>query len=93
MKISATYSHLNGLEWMMVHQSAVLDEIQSAIENLDASKYKTKESKERGQVGTMLYSPGEINDAFKTEFEKTEWAESRTSYWVTDDYNLIRRTL
>ena len=44
-------------------------------------------------VGKSLYSPKEMNAEFERQFTSLGWEESRTSYWVTDDYSLIRRTL
>ncbi|MDR1604884.1 MAG: hypothetical protein LBS10_08900, partial [Gracilibacteraceae bacterium] len=43
--------------------------------------------------GTLLYSPIEMNEAFKKELTKLHWKESRVSYWVTKDEKLIRKTL
>ena len=43
--------------------------------------------------GRLLYSPAVLNGRFSEDFKKAEWEESRTSYWVTEDYNLIRKTL
>jgi len=43
--------------------------------------------------GRLLYSPAALNGRFSEDFKKAEWEESRTSYWVTQDYNLIRKTL
>ncbi len=93
MKIAATYSHLNGIEWLKVHQPQALEEIEQAIASIDANAYKTKESKEKTMVGKKLYSPIDINKAFKDKFEANGWSESRTSYWVTDDYDVIRKTM
>jgi len=44
-------------------------------------------------VGKLLYSPEDLNACFSEGLSKLDWKESRTSYWVTDDYNLIRKTL
>lgn len=41
----------------------------------------------------MLYSPIGTNTAFETRLRKVGWSESRTSYWVTDDYHLVRKTM
>ena len=41
----------------------------------------------------MLYSPKEINARTKDGFAAHGWAERRTSYWVTSDAQLIRKTL
>ncbi len=43
--------------------------------------------------GKRLYAPKRLNKRFKSEFRKASWEESRTNYWVTDDYELIRKTL
>ncbi len=93
MKIAATYSHLNGVEWLKVHQPQVLNEIELAIASIDANAHKTKESKEKTMVGKKLFSPIDINQAFKVLLEKDGWSESRTSYWVTDEYDVIRKTM
>lgn len=68
-------------------------EIENVISRVDANKYKTKISKEKGMQGKKVFAPIEINKRFAAEFESGGWNESRTSYWVTDDYDLIRRTL
>ena len=43
--------------------------------------------------GKLLYAPIEMNAAMKAEFKSRKWNESRTSYWVTKDASLIRRTM
>jgi hypothetical protein len=93
MKIAATYSHLNGLEFLLVHKPALWQEVKTVIQRVDASKCRTKKSKEKRTMGKMLYSPIAINQAFKTLLRDREWDESRVSYWVTKDEKLIRRTL
>lgn len=93
MKIVETYSHLNGFEWMMYHRKTLWEEIETAVEAIDAEQYRTKVSKEKTMKGKKLFSPIEINGAFKDKLEKEGWAESRTSYWVTKDAKLIRKTL
>jgi hypothetical protein len=93
MKIGAMYSHLNGFEWIQYHQKEMWSEIERVIKKIDANKYRTKISKEKTMKGKKLFSPTDINKAMKVEFEKLKWFESRTNYWVTDDYNLISRTM
>jgi hypothetical protein len=93
MKIGAMYSHLNGFEWIQYHQKAMWDEIVGVINNIDAKKYVTKESKEKTMKGKMLFNPGELNAVMKAEFASLGWHESRTDYWVTDDYDLITKTM
>ena len=93
MRIVEHYSHLNGLEYLMVHKPALWDEIRQVIENVDATRFKTKVSKEKTMRGKMLYAPIEMNKAIDAEFQKRGWAESRTSYWLTRNANLIRKTM
>ena len=93
MRIAQYHSHLNGYEWLLVHHREVWREIEETINRIDATKYKTKVSKEKTMRGRLLYSPIRLNEAFTKRFQSANWQESRTSYWVTDDYNLIRKTM
>lgn len=93
MKIVETYSHLNGLEFLLVHRQDLWGEIQEVIEQVDAMACKTKVSKEKKRAGNLLYSPIEMNKAFKTLLEEKHWIENRINYWVTKDEKLIRKTL
>lgn len=93
MRIVEHYSHLNGLEYLMVHKPELWEEIQQVIANVDATQFKTKVSKEKTMRGKMLYAPIEMNKAMDAEFRQRGWTESRTSYWVTKDTNLIRKTM
>jgi hypothetical protein len=93
MQIVKYHSHLNGYEWLLVHHPRVWKEIKAVIRGIDAEKCKTKVSKEKTMVGKLLYSPEALNARFSEGLNKLDWKESRTSYWVTDDYKLIRKTL
>lgn len=93
MKIDEVYSHLNGLEFLLVHKSALWKEIQAVIERVDAEKCKTKISKEKTMEGKILYSPIEMNKAFNILLKDSDWQESRVGYWVTKSEKLIRKTL
>src|SRR5438876_9397396 len=86
LRIEKLYSHLNGHEWLLVHQPRIWKEIEEAVGKVDAGKYKTKVSEEKGMKGKRLFSPIELNKRFTSEFRKLGWNESRTSYWVTDEY-------
>ncbi len=93
MKIAETYSHLNGLEFLLVHKPALWKEIRQVIVSVDADKCRTKVSKEKTMKGKLLYSPIDMNAAFKVLLRKKDWQESRVSYWVTRSEKLIRKTL
>jgi len=93
MRIVEYYSHLNGLEFLLVHKPALWKEIEDVVTRADASRFKTKISKEKTMLGRKLYSPKEMNKAIGKSFERRGWAESRTGYWVTKEARLIRRTM
>lgn len=94
MKIGAQYSHLNGLEWLMVHHPDYWDEIQDSIATVDAAATKTKVSNEKTMRGKLLYSPGALNAAFKQQLSLRGWGSpSRRSYFVTDDADLMALTM
>ncbi len=93
MKIAEVYSHLNGLEFLLVHQPELWNEVQSVIMEVDASACRTKISKEKTMKGKLLFSPIDLNRHFKKLLGARGWQESRVSYWVTGDEKLIRKTL
>lgn len=93
MKIAETYSHLNGIEFLLVHKPALWKEIQSVITAVDANKCRTKVSKEKTMKGKLLFSPIDMNAEFNRLLRKKSWAESRVRYWVTKSEKLIRKTL
>ena len=93
MKIGAFYSHQNGYEWIQWHKPELWTELESVINNIDAEEFKNKVSKEKTMKGKKLYSPVEINKKIKDELNIKDWYESRTDYWVTDDYELISSTM
>jgi hypothetical protein len=93
VRIVALHSHLNGHEWLLVHEKKIWKEIEATIGAIDGTKFKTKISQEKTMHGRALFAPKELNKAFTASFSKAGWNESRTSYWVTDDYELIRRTM
>ena len=64
MKIVETYSHLNGWEFLIVHQPELWKEIQDVVAAVDVEACKTKLSKEKTMKGKLLYSPVAMNSAF-----------------------------
>jgi len=93
MRIVEKYSHLNGLEFLLVHKPSLWKEIQDVIARADASKCRTKVSKEVRTKGELFYSPLAMNKAIRGGFGKHGWGERRIAYWVTSDAKLIRKTL
>lgn len=90
MRIAAQYSHLNGLEYMLVHRRELWDEILDVIARVDAEACRTKISKEKTMPGRMLFSPKDMNDKFKASFEKLGWMQRRQKFYVTDDERIMR---
>ncbi len=93
MKIVEIYSHLNGLEYLLVHKPNLWSEIKKVVKQVDAEQCKVKISKEKTMKGKLLYSPVAMNEAFKSLLVRKRWNESRVAYWVTKDVRLIRQTL
>jgi hypothetical protein len=93
MRIIEIYSHLNGQEHILVHKPNLWQEIIDVIQDVDANSHKNKISLEKRKKDKMLYSPEGMNKAFALELNKRNWKESRTSYWVTADQRLIRKTM
>ena len=90
MRIVTQYSHLNGREYLMVHRPHLLEEVEKVISEVDAEACKTKISKEKTMEGKMLYSPGDMNRAFKHGLESRGWSEERNTFWVTHDEKILR---
>jgi len=93
MKTIEVYSHLNGLEFLLVHKKQLWKDVLKVIKNVNAKACKTKVSKEKTMKGRLLYSPDDMNKSFKDHLEALGWNQSKVSYWVTKEEKLIRKTL
>lgn len=93
MKIAETYSHLNGLEFLLVHHKDLWDELTRVVNGIHAEVFRTKESKEKRTMGRMFYNPVALNLEYKRKPLDKGWQETRVSYWVTRSEKLIRKTL
>lgn len=93
MKITQKYSHLNGEEYLIVHHNKLYQEIKSVVESIDANKLKTKISEEKTMKGMKLFSPVNINKEFDKEFSKKDWKESRYSYYITLNRELMEKSI
>ncbi len=93
MKIVEIYSHLNGLEFLLVHKPELWNEIKGVIASIDAEVCRTKVSKEKTMKGKILFSPIALNKSFAKLLRANNWQESRVKYWVTKSEKLIRKTL
>ena len=93
MRIVETYSHLNGLEFLLVHKPKLWTEIQSVISSVNAAAMRTKVSQEKNMHGQLKYSPSEMNRAMLDGFHKFGWSSKKTTYYVTKNPKLIRETM
>ena len=93
MRIVQFYSHLNGYEHIKVHKRGMWKEINEVISSVNAETCRTKVSKEKTKLGKKLFSPIDFNIRFRELLTAKRWKESKTSYWVTSDHKLIRKTL
>lgn len=91
MKIVQRHSHLNGFEYLMYHKPRIWREIESAIHSVDATKCKTKRSEEERKRGQLLYSPIALNEAFNEAFGKRKWQQRRTTNWLCQDIELVKK--
>ena len=90
MRIEAKYSHLNGEEYLLVHRKQLWDEVKEVIAEVDAAACRTKVSRERTMPGRLLFSPGDMNRAFKDGLKARGWSERRSTFWLTADEKLMR---
>jgi hypothetical protein len=91
--IAERYSHLNGWEHILVHKPAIWQEIEEVVNLIDAEACRIKASREKRMEGRLLLSPRELNRCFRGLLQARGWQEEKTSYWVTADCELIRRTM
>lgn len=92
MFIAGRYSFNGGEEFIQKNFPHLLQEIETVIGIVDASKYKTKVSKEKTKRGKLLYDPSELNKAFKAPFHERGWVEQRVpceypTVYYTPNYN------
>ena len=90
MRIQARYSHLNGEEYLIVHRNHLWNEVKDVIAEVDAMACRTKISKEKTMPGKVLFSPADMNLAFKDGLKDRGWSERRSTFWLTADEKLMR---
>ena len=92
MRIAYEYSHLNGLEHLMVHKAAELEQIREAIAAIDANLY-IKRSNDATKVGKELYAQKLINRAFEDILYPEGWQSVTAPYYVADNIQTIKDTI
>ncbi len=90
MRLAALYSFKNGSEEISQRYPHILAEVKEAISSIDATKAKTKLSKEKTMPGRVLYSPVALNKAFQQELYPKGWknltvdCEYPTTHYLED---------
>ena len=93
MNIAYEYSHLNGLEYMMIHRPRELAEIRNAIAAINASLY-TKISRDKTKAGKTLLKQSDINKQFELQLVACGWRKKvRKNYFVADNIDTIKDTI
>lgn len=77
MKIAGSYSFKNGEKAIAKRYPDLLGEVVSVIKAVDASKHKSKISREKTMPGRQVFSPSSINKSFKAEFGMLGWKSVR----------------
>jgi hypothetical protein len=89
MQVAKKHSHLNGEEWLLVHERDIYQEILDVIQGIDAAKCRTKISKEKGMIGKALYSPIALNKEFDGRFSSLGWKSTRYTYYVAHNFEQL----
>lgn len=93
MRLAQVYSHLNGLEFLLVRKPELWEEVQSAVHEVDASLAFEKVSQEKTMKGRILFSPSKLNKLFRDILTAKGWHELRTDYFVNEDLNTTREVI
>jgi hypothetical protein len=82
MKIGGIYSFNKGEMVVKKKYPKLLQEIELAIDSIDANQHKTKVSKEKTMAGKILFSPSSLNKDFKAQLHPQGWM----NYKIECDY-------
>ncbi len=93
MKISATYSHINGLEYLRVHRPELWSELEDVISKANATDCEVEVVNETLTQGPTKYSAKQLRGQFHEMFRNMGWKEGRADFWITGNEKLARTTL
>lgn len=92
MRVAEKHSHLNGEEYLLVHNEEEYNQIMEVISEVEPRELDPKISEEKGMMGEELWNPVAMNERFKELFNARGWSEERYTYYVTTDYDLVQET-
>jgi hypothetical protein len=73
MKVVAEYNFNHGKECILENYNNEFTEIMRVIDSIDAMQFKVKKSKEKTMRDRILFSPSDLNTAFKSSFNALGW--------------------
>ena len=83
MKIAKTYSHLNGLEHLLVHNKKLWADIESAIGAVEVDTCRVALSAKLPAGSHALYSSMNLNRRLGETLKARRWQPRRITHWVT----------
>lgn len=93
MKISETYSHINGLEFVLVHRPNVWHEVENVVATIDAETCKYVAVGNKTSQGRDLYSSKDMDRQFRELLRSKGWKKGITGHWVTSNEKFMRKML
>ena len=84
MIVAGIYSFKNGKNVIEYQFQALLQEILKIIQSIHPQRKKI--SQEKTMTGKLLFSPIQINQAFKTQFQHKSWKTCRIQCEYSQDY-------
>lgn len=88
MRVVAEYSFNKGASVVKDKYAQLYSELLSAIERIDSSRYRTKISEEKTMAGKALFSPLELNKAFKELLHPMGWMSHKEYCTYSHNYYL-----
>ena len=77
----------------MYHHPNIWDELEDAIDAIDAETYRTKISREKTMLGRELFSPTDLNEAFRKELYPRGWEKpDQYKFYMSSDESITRET-
>lgn len=92
MRITETYSHINGLEYLLVHKPILWQELQDVIASVSAEACRIQVSTESTTPDEVEYDATRLLDQFHNLLKAAGWKEAEHDFWITRNEKLARAT-
>lgn len=93
MQISETFSHANGLEYLLVHRPQLWTELQNVITEINAGACRIEVANHPSVSGAGRYSSKQLRKQFRKLLEKLGWKESWIDFYITRSEKRARALL